>query len=412
MKTSNFSKKKIPVEQTFKWLLILLVLIMGLRISSYFTLFPESVGVTRAVKIALRFFLTGFSFLVFIYIKKRDRNFSFSYSNRLSGFFYLGYVMLSVASVLWSSDVMFTILQLAMLFESIVFVWIFYHLLVFCESITEGKVSFVRILGISVSIISVVFLIGIYVNPYNFFRLTHGGSVARLGGYIINPNELGMLAVIGITMIYVRLYEGAPKFWNFVSLMLCVIVLLLTQSRSSLGAFLIVSLIFVLMSKNVWLKIGTVISGVIALPILFNTIILKEGNLDEVMSMTGRLPFWSDLITYGFPERPLLGYGFMSISSSPFTKDFDSIHAYAASMTHNTFVQVLINLGLVGAFIVLIQMILTFRSIAISRNVKLKFAAAMMLIPLLNDRVWGFWRGELWNLFLSLSDIDVYCFKI
>jgi len=51
------------------------------------------------------------------------------------------------------------------------------------------------------------------------------------------------------------------------------------------------------------------------------------------MSMTGRLPFWSDLIKYGFPERPILGYGFMSISDSPFTNKFDSIHAYAASMT-------------------------------------------------------------------------------
>ena len=101
------------------------------------------------------------------------------------------------------------------------------------------------------------------------------------------------------------------------------------------------------------------------------------------MSMTGRLPFWSDLITYGFPERPILGYGFMSISESPFTNKFDSIHAYAASMTHNTFVQVLINLGLVGAFICLVQMILTFYAIGKSDNKNLKLAAIAMLFPLL-----------------------------
>ena len=137
------------------------------------------------------------------------------------------------------------------------------------------------------------------------------------------------------------------------------------------------------MSKSAWLKIGSIGIAVAVLPILVQTIIIKDGDVGEVMSMTGRLPFWSDLITYGFPERPILGYGFMSISDSPFTNKFDSIHAYAASMTHNTFVQVLINLGLVGAFICLIQMLLTFFAIGKTKDLKLKLTAIAMLIPLL-----------------------------
>jgi len=367
---STYVKKSVSPEKVHRWIFLILIAIMTLRISSYFTLFPDSIGMTRTVKIGLRFLLTGFSFIVFYYLKKQHSNFSFSYKNPLSGIFYMLYVLLSVASILWSTNVFFTILQLMMLFESIVFVWIFYHVLVIGESVTEGKASFVRILGISITIISIIFLLGIYVDPDNFYRLTHGGTIARLGGYIINPNELGMLAVIGITMIYIRLYEGGPKITNSIAF-------------SSLIAFFLVSLIFVLMSKSIWLKLGTVVSGIIVLPIVFQKIIVKEGNVEEVMSLTGRLPFWSDLLTYGFPNRPLLGYGYMSISESPFTKDFDSIHAYAGSMTHNTFVQVLINLGLIGAFIVLIQMFLTFRSITISQDVKLKLAGATMMIPLI-----------------------------
>ena len=356
---------------------------MGLRISSYFTLFPSSIGLTRVVKISMRFLLTGISIFLLLKLKDEDESFSFAYSNRFSGLFYLAYVVLGVASILWSTDVMFTVLQLMMLFESIVFVWAFFHFMILGEFLTKGKASFAKVLNISTSIIGVAFLVGLYFDPSTFYRDTHGGAVSRLGGFIINPNELGMLAAIGGTMSYVRLREGGGKFWNIIFWIINVSVLLLTQSRSSLGAFLLVTGVFILMSKSAWLKIGTFASGFVILPFLVKTIIIKDGNVGEVMSMTGRLPFWGDLITYGFPERPLLGYGFMSISSSPFSNKFDSIHAYAASMTHNTFVQVLINLGLVGAFIVIVQMFLTFRAIGMSENSQLKLTAIAMLVPVL-----------------------------
>lgn len=356
---------------------------MALRISSYFTLFPNSIGVTRVVKVGMRFLLTGFSFIMLISMKKKLKDFSFAYENHLSGLFYLAYALLGIASILWSTDVMFTVLQLMMLLESICFVITFYHFLVIGEHLTQGRASFAKILAVSISIISVCFLIGLYLDPSTFYRDTHGGAVSRLGGFIINPNELGMLAVIGASMTYIRMREGAGLFWNIIFWGLCVAVLLLTQSRSSLGAFLLVTGMFILMSKSAWLKIGSVSVAVVVLPILIKTIVIKDGDVGEVMSMTGRLPFWSDLITYGFPERPLLGYGFMSISDSPFTNKFDSIHAYAASMTHNTFVQVLINLGLVGALICIIQMTLTFIAIGKSKNLKLRLTAIAMLIPLI-----------------------------
>ena len=370
-------------QKTYNWLLVVLIVIMALRISSYFTLFPNSIGLTRVVKVGMRFMLTGFSLILMMSMKKKIKDFSFVYENHLSGIFYLGYALLGVASILWSTDVMFTVLQLMMLLESICFVVIFYHLLIIGEHLTKGRASFAKIIAVSISIISICFLIGLYFDPSTFYRDTHGGAVSRLGGFIINPNELGMLAVIGASMTYIRMREGSSLFWNIIFWGLCVAVLLLTQSRSSLGAFLLVTGMFILMSKSAWLKIGSVSAAVIILPILIKTIIIKDGDVGEVMSMTGRLPFWSDLLTYGFPERPLLGYGFMSISDSPFTNKFDSIHAYAASMTHNTFVQVLINLGLVGAFICIIQMTLTFFAIGKSNDVTLRLTAIAMLIPLL-----------------------------
>ena len=374
------SEKK---QKKYTWLLVLLIIIMALRITSYFTLFPSSIGVTRVVKVGMRFLLSGFCWMMILTMRRSLKDFSFAYENHLSGLFYVAYALLGIASIIWSTDVGFTILQLLMLLESMFFVWVFYHFMVIGEHLTEGRASFAKILAVSVGIISIGFLIGLYIDPSTFYRDTHGGAVSRLGGFIINPNELGMLAVIGAAMTYIRMREGGGLFWNIIFWGLCVAVLLLTQSRSSLGAFLLVTGMFILMSKSAWLKIGSIGAAVVVLPILIQTIVIKEGDVGEVMSMTGRLPFWSDLITYGFPDRPILGYGFMSISASPFTNKFDSIHAYAASMTHNTFVQVLINLGLVGAFICIIQMTLTFVAIGKSKNTNLKLTAIAMLIPLI-----------------------------
>ncbi len=371
------------IQKTYRWLFYVLTLFMLMRINSYFTIFPSSVGLTRVLKVGMRFLLTGMCLVLLFYLKNTVKEFVFRYENQLSGLFYLSYALLGVASIWWSSDVGFTVLQLLMLFESICFAVLFYHLLVLGYFLTQGKASFHRILGTSVAIIGLGFLLGLYLDPDTFFRDTHGGAVSRLGGYIMNPNELGMLAVIGAAMCYVGLREDNRMFWNILYLVISVVILLLTQSRSSLGAFMLVSLLFIMLSKSAWLKLATFGGGALVLPILVKTIIIKDGDVGEVMSMTGRLPFWSDLITYGFPDQPILGYGFMSISVSPFTNKFDSIHAYAASMTHNTFVQVLINLGLVGAFICIVQMVLTFYAIGKTKSTQFRLTAIAMLIPLL-----------------------------
>lgn len=370
------------LEKRSKWLMILFTIVLMLRIISYFTIFPGSIGMTRVVKIGIRFLMTGVSLMMLLSLIASNRDLKFIYQNLTSGLLYLAYALLGFLSIIWSTNIQFTVLQLLMLFESIAFVLFFYHAQVIYNFKSEGHVNFSQLLSVSITIISVGFLIGLYIDPSTFFRDTHGGAVSRLGGFIINPNELGMLAAIGATMNFLELSKGKSKPWNILFIIVNVGVLLLTQSRSSLGGFLLICLLFVLQSGNRKLQLATIVSGIFVLPYLVKTIIIKEGDVSEVMSMTGRLPFWSDLITFGFPDRPILGYGFMSISPSPFTDKFDSIHAYAASMTHNTFVQVLINLGLVGAFIVMFQMMAALYAYFKSSDLYLKQLSLSLFIPI------------------------------
>jgi len=357
-----------------------LLFILGLRIMSYFTLFPDSVTMTQLVKTVLRLILTGVTFGLLLQLKNKFPTHRLQHQNITPLILYCCYLFLGLLSVFWTSSVRYTILQLSMITEALVFAWFYIQLVAFYNAISDNHTRFSWLFGHATMWICLAFLLGLALDPDTFYRQTHGGEVSRLGGFIINPNELGMLAVLGTVMAYTEMSAAKFKASQVWILLASVVVLLLTQSRSSLGSFLIVTGICVLMSGNRKLMLGSIVAAVFALPVLVQTIILKQGDVEEVMSMTGRLPFWEDLIAYGFPREPLLGYGFMRIS---YSDKFDAIHSYAAGMTHNTFIQVLLNLGLVGAFICMFQMIATALVIGHSKDSYHKVLAWLMLVPLI-----------------------------
>ena len=54
--------------------------------------------------------------------------------------------------------------------------------------------------------------------------------------------------------------------------------------------------------------------------------------MEEVMSMTGRLPFWTALIEEGLPREPFLGL----VLCNRLQRIFQGVHTYPGKMTHNT----------------------------------------------------------------------------
>lgn len=363
-----------------QFLFILIIVLFGLRVASYFTLFPDSLALTQLVKTVGRIALT-FTFVIIHYnlnLKIKEENKLKLQTFTATGL-YLMYLLLGTLSLIWTSSVAFSSLQLSMIVEAFVFSWFFCKTVLSYNLVYPKELRYSYIFAVSTFYIGIAFLVGLYFDPEKFFRQTHGGEVSRLGGFIINPNELGMLGACAVATIYVEIMQNKMKLFHVLALLISISVILLTQSRSTLFALLLITLIVIIYSKKWYLYVSTAIGSIIVLPILVNNIILKQGDLDEVMSMTGRLPFWQDLIAFGFQEKPILGFGFMRIS---YQDKFDSIHAYAASMTHNTFIQVLLNLGLVGATIVFLQMIATFYFVSICKNIYYKMLFWMMYIPL------------------------------
>jgi O-antigen ligase len=199
---------------------------------------------------------------------------------------------------------------------------------------------------------------------------------------MMNPNELGMLAGVGIAGLLFDLKRNHRKALTIFKLAVLFYALYATGSRSSLiGALLIIGF-QVMQSSNIKLKILIITVMVIVAPLAIYKVVLKDGDserLEEVMSMTGRLPFWTALINEGLPREPLLGFGFMRIDYKEY---FQSTHTYPGKMTHNTFLQVLMNLGFIGMSIIVFQMIFTFKGI-VKENSEKKLMLLCMLIPLI-----------------------------
>ena len=116
-----------------------------------------------------------------------------------------------------------------------------------------------NLVGNSTFVLILIFIIGMWVNPDVFFRLTHGGEEARLGGYMMNPNELGMLAGVGVAGLMFDLRRGHAKVWTVIKLIVLFYGLYATGSRSSLiGALLIIGF-HVLQSERKQVAIALII---------------------------------------------------------------------------------------------------------------------------------------------------------
>lgn len=304
-------------------------------------------------------------------------------NNILAITFYGIYLFLGLASLMWSTNIGYSALQWFMTSQTLVFCYFFIKsLYLLDEYFPDHKIRLYNLLGNSTFILISIFVIGMWVNPDVFYRLTHGGEEARLGGYMMNPNELGMLAGVGVAGLMFDLRRGHAKIWTGIKLGILFYGLYATGSRSSLiGALLIIGF-HVLQSERKQVAIVLIVLMSLVSPIAIYKVVLKDGDperMEEVMSLTGRLPFWSALISEGLPREPLLGFGFMRIDYKEY---FQSAHTYPGKMTHNTFMQVLMNLGFIGITIVMFQMIFTFRGIYNENNEK-KLMLLSLLIPLI-----------------------------
>ncbi len=374
--------KQISHKEFLKKTNLNLLLILLLMTACFFT-WSENVNITRAIKVVGRMGVLFGSYYQYKRIIEYGAVDNFKWQNVFSPLLYVAYLLLGAASFLWSTNVGYSALQWFMTSQTLIFAYFFIKCLYLLdEYFPDHPIRLYNLVGNTVFILLLIFVIGMWVNPDVFFRLTHGGEEARLGGYMMNPNELGMLAGIGVAGLLFDLTRKHAMAWTIIKLLVLFYALYATGSRSSLiGAFLIIGF-HIKQSSHKKLKFAVVSMMLIIGPIAVQKIIFKDGDssrMEEVMSMTGRLPFWTALINEGLPREPLLGFGFMRIDYKEY---FQSTHTYPGKMTHNTFMQVLMNLGFIGLTIIIFQLAFTMKAISKESKEK-KLMLYSMFIPLL-----------------------------
>ncbi|URC11708.1 O-antigen ligase [Flavobacterium sp. B183] len=386
--------------------------VLLLMVACFFT-WSENVNITRGIKVVGRMGLMLSSIGIYYKIIRYGAVNTLSYKNIFSPLLYFCYLGLGFLSFMWSTNPGFSALQWFMTFQSLVFAFFFIRSLKLLDVFFDGHtIRLYHLLGNSVFVLQTIFVIGMWVNPDVFFRLTNGGEEARLGGVMMNPNELGMLAGVGVACLIFDLYRKKSKVWTIVKIMVIFYALFMTGSRSSLIGVLLIIFFHINQTKNKGLKLAIIVGVLMVVPFAVHQIILKGGDqkrLEEILTLTGRLPFWQALITEGLPREPLLGFGYMRIDYKEF---FQSVHTYPGKMTHNTFMQVLMNLGFIGFCTALFQLFFTLRAF-LSENKENRLMLIGMFIPVLINSFteFGIFGESNYGILFYQMIIFSVCFK-
>lgn len=360
---------------------IFLILLLALRICSYFML-SDAIEVVQALKAGLRVALTLIMAVAVLYHVRENNKQTFRMVQPIGIFTYGCYLIFGIASLLWTSSFPASLLQLLMDIEGFAFAFLYIYLLsIYRHRHPGGYFDLHKVMAPAILLIGLGFLAGLLLDPGRYYRLTHGGAVSRLGGFIINPNELGMLLVTGIACLLPMLVKQSKLRVSILLYMVFLIqLLILTGSRSAFIGLVAVLMVYSL-SQGSRLQRTLIFLGTLALiPFAGWSFFVKQEQYTELFTLTGRLPFWKDLLTYNFPREWLFGYGYMRID---YADKFESLNAYAGAMTHNTFLQVLLGLGLTGLLLVLVQISTFLWTLKRVADKKYRTVVWLIFIPLL-----------------------------
>lgn len=199
-------------------------------------------------------------------------------------------------------------------------------------------------------------LVSIFLVPGYAIEKNYQGAVSfRLHGLANHANTLGPYMVL--TIIYLIIHPFSSKLFNTAVLFLAVILMLLTQSKTTLFLFVIV-IIF----ASPWLlkKISRTFKISVALilgpPLVFMLLsfVFSGGfiedslNNPEITSISGRDVVWSTAID-AWLQNPLFGFGYTKLWNDEMVQNFYINYGWQPRYSHNQLVQTLGQAGILGS---------------------------------------------------------------
>lgn len=160
-------------------------------------------------------------------------------------------------------------------------------------------------------------------------------------------------------------------------------LLILTKARTGTAAALVASTWLAWHYINIrgWILIGLVGLGIGSAGMLFYqgtsgrdlavgkiTTMGRDEETADPSKLTGRLPIWA-LAAEKFTEQPILGYGYGAFWTSDRLDEFERLNGWALFHSHSTYLESLLNVGLIGFALGLLILLLTaHRSVILNRQ--------------------------------------------
>ena len=193
-------------------------------------------------------------------------------------------------------------------------------------------------------------------------------NTGRLSGaYTYDPNDLALICVVTIPLTLWWIFDRASHLGLLLTATIPILLVVIIKSGSR-GGFLALAMVLVGLLALAFqgrmptllrrVAFGTVIVGALAVPLLpgdyiarVMTIVTDEEDYN-LTSATGRKAVWTRGMGYAF-DYPLLGVGIDNFATaegrlSDIAKNLQPGEGFKWSAPHNSFVQALAELGLIG----------------------------------------------------------------
>ena len=260
-------------------------------------------------------------------------------------------------SLLYSSDIFYSTFRLAehvSLFFLTLFLGLHWSNRLQSNELLIAKAINLMIFGLSTIVITVC--IFVVIGSADVWRHMIGDSVG-LGGLVIHVHTLAITCALLYGMLLGKL-SSASNSSKIGLLLACVVLLVMigfTLSRTGYLLVFLVTTIVLIQHKKLVTAVAVCFFGLLVTMLFVDIdlsipleIAARGQNFQELISLSSRVTFWSELVVDTTFQRPIFGFGYQMLSEDGTTKIFSSLGGIARGNAHNTFVQTYAGLGIIG----------------------------------------------------------------
>jgi O-antigen ligase len=242
---------------------------------------------------------------------------------------------------------------------------------------------------------------------------------------VFHPNSTGIVAaVLVLASMYLATAADRGRWLLIAAALAGLSLLLLTRSRTALATMIVAFAVLRTFTapasrKLLYIGLAAAISTIVIVGINSGAFVVSEdaaalGRDDaELSTLSSRVPLWQELLGDYAPNRPLLGYGYGAFWSPQHIADLERSQGWVIPSAHSTYIDLVLNLGFIGAAICVLVMFLG--NLAALRRENSEphqgygFISMLMTLALVGG-ITESYVGDTW--FLSLFGICGVCYLV